>query len=332
MEGNLIENSDESNVEVVNVGDSNRSVSIKVYQDIYHQVTGRTEQIRKRHSELLLIDFSEVEQLHIKMTQLCDVHKIVASNLTVSIFHEKERKEQFTSFERFAAYNSNTTSPTVNLVLKYSFSIIPAGINKTQEYTITIKLTSRITLAHQMDEESPPFMRGRMLKYILESPAEITIDYVDYVIARGFLESFDEWVRGCKLTQRNKYLEKMQEHSHVVPQLFKFITISLIAYFALTEIPNYFSDGKSIEIWARFAVIYAAGTILLSSFASMIGTLIERAIDNYPLLSYLNFNKGDLKMIDNFKEEKKSVIYSFIWSSVLTLVLAIIATKLERLI
>ena len=92
--GELVEhpNSGDGNVEVIRVGDTGTSVSLKVYQDIYHQVTGRTEQIRKRYSDNLLVEFPEVEQLHIKVKQLCDVHKIVACNEVISVFHEKERK------------------------------------------------------------------------------------------------------------------------------------------------------------------------------------------------------------------------------------------------
>ena len=126
----IIEHSDTGNGNTVRVGEAYTPVSLKVYQDIYHQVTGRTEQIRKRYNENLLLEFSEIEQLHHKVLQLCDVHRIVARNETVSVFHEKERKEQFTSFERFRAYNANTSSPTVSVVLKYNFSIIPAGIER----------------------------------------------------------------------------------------------------------------------------------------------------------------------------------------------------------
>lgn len=95
--GELIEHSDngDGNIEVIRVGDAGSPVSLKVYQDVYHQVTGRTEQIRKRYSDHLLVEFSEIEQLHIKIQQLCDMHKIVACNEVISVFHEKERKEQF---------------------------------------------------------------------------------------------------------------------------------------------------------------------------------------------------------------------------------------------
>jgi len=119
--GAVIEHPDngDSNIEVIRVGDTESRVPLKVYQDIYHQVTGRTEQVRKRYSDNLLVEFAELEQLHFKIQQLCDVHKIIACNETISVFHEKERKEQFTSFERFRAYNANAASPTLSPCLTY---------------------------------------------------------------------------------------------------------------------------------------------------------------------------------------------------------------------
>jgi hypothetical protein len=126
---NIIEHSDNGNTSerVIRVGD-NTPISMKTYQDCYHQITGKTEQIKKRYQDDLLIDFSALEQLNNKIMQLCEVHNIIANNEVISVFHEKERKEQFTSFERFKIYNSNSVSPTVSAVIKYNFSIIPPNL------------------------------------------------------------------------------------------------------------------------------------------------------------------------------------------------------------
>ena len=51
----LIEHSDLGDERVLRVGQSQERVSIKVYQDIYHQITGRTEEIRKRYTDNILV-------------------------------------------------------------------------------------------------------------------------------------------------------------------------------------------------------------------------------------------------------------------------------------
>lgn len=330
--GEVIEHSDSGNVEILGSNDSRSSVSLKVYQDIYHQVTGRTEQIRKRYSENLLIEFSEVEQLHFKIKQLCDVHKIVACNEVISVFHEKERKEQFTSFERFRAYNANTSSPTVNLVLKYNFSIVPAGLQRPQEYALTIRLTSRVAMLQQIEEEAPPFLRGQLIGLVALNTAEVTVDYADYVIARGFLEAFDEWIKGCNQTPPLIWLNPMRRWSHFFPGLSKLLAGGLVSWFAFQSIPTYFAISTTPEVWARFAVVYAGGALMLVPLMGAVGRLFEEAVDSYPVMSYLKLNKGDGKLIDQFGGRKRSVILKLALSSIFTILLSIASSKLEKLL
>jgi len=332
MMSSIIEHLDEDNSQVVRVGERSTAVSLKVYQDVYHQVTGRTEQLRRRYSENLLLDFAGLEQLHYKISQLCDVHKIVASNEVISIFHDKERKEQFTSFERLRAYNASSASPTVNIVLKYNFSIIPADLREPQEYVVTVRLTSRVALAQQMQREAPPFMHARLFSLLNDNTAEITIDYADYVIARGFAEAFDEWIRSCRCTPKKPWLNILRRWSHIIPDCLRVFLVVGLAVLGLQVIPEYFGAGASTEDAARFSVIYLAGTIVLFGFMGIAGQIIENAIDSYPSLSYLNLNKGDELLIAEFEGKKRGVLWQFLRGSAVVIILGIIATKLEKLI
>lgn len=326
----VIEHSDVGNGSTLHVGNTNTAISAKTYQDIYHQITGRTEQIRKRYSENLLIELSELEQLHFKIMQLCDVHNIIANNETISVFHEKERKEQFTSFERFKAYNANTASPTVNIVFKYNFSIIPAGLYKPQEYIVTIRLSSRVAMIKQAEDEAPAFMRGRLLNFIGDNTAEITIEYADYVIARGFLEAFDEWVRGCKSVPKPKKLHALRRWSHLIPRFLRIVIVLFIGWFALQAVPMYFSISSKPEAWLRFLIIYSTASIILMALVGFAGDMIEEAIDTFPVLSYLKLNKGDANLIDEFQDRRTSVIIKFTLGAAFSIILGIISSKLEK--
>lgn len=327
----IIEHQDAGNGKVVHVGQTHTQVSLKVYQDIYHQVTGRTEQIRKRYSENILADFSDLEQLHHKVMQLCEVHEIVASNETISVFHDKERKELFTSFERFRAYNGNATSPTVNVVFKYNFSIIPAGLERPQEYVVTVRLTSRVAAIKQLEDEAPPFLRGRFLRYMSGSVAEVTVDYADYVVARGFLEAFDEWISGCKTTPKSLALERLRQYSHLVPYIAQLVVAFVIMIFALQAIPERFDTNATPTIVARFVVIFMGGSYILLSLVRASSELIEEAIDTYPVLSYLRLNKGDERLIKEALSAKTRTWCKLIIRSLFTILLAILSSQLEKL-
>lgn len=325
------ENNDCGDSNEVIVSDSNSRVSLKIYQDVYHQITGRTEQIRKRYSDNLMIEFSDIEQLHYKIQQLCDVHKIVASNETITVFHHRDRKEQFTSFVRFKAYNANATNHTVIVVIKYNFSIILSGIERPQEYTVSIKLKSRAAMIDQMLEEAPSFIRPHLAGLATDT-AEITIDYADYVIARGFLESFDEWVKGCKKTKTNGWLKFARKWSHLLPGFLSLIAGIGVSLLAFNSIPNFFHSNTSNDVLARFFVVYMSGAFVVINLMGSIGSVLEEAFDGYPIMSYLKLNKGDEVLINDFKSRKKSVVVKFIFSAISAIILGIISTKLERFI
>jgi hypothetical protein len=325
----IIEHNDAGNERVVRIGEAQSQVSLKVYQDIYHQVTGRTEQIRKRYTQSLLLGFAELEQLHHKVMQLCDVHRIVAKNEVVSVFHEKERKEQFTSFEKFSGYNANTSSPTVSVVFKYNFSIIPAELQRPQEYIITVRLTSGVALLSQMEADAPSFMRGRFFG-LGGGAAEITIEYADYVIARGFLEAFDEWVSGCKATPKSSTLTFLRKHSHNIPTFAQLLVAAVVILFAIQAIPIYFSPQTTPATWARFLIIFSGGAYILITLVHLTASFIEYAIDTFPELSYLNLNKGDEKLIEQAKQKKPRAYFRLILGSIGTIVLGIVSAKLEK--
>jgi hypothetical protein len=332
----LVEHSDKGNgertVEAVRVGDGHSTVSLKTYQDIYHQVTGRTEQIRKRYSENLLIELGEIEQLNYKIRQLCDVHQVVAANDTVTVFHEKERKEQFTSFERFRAYNTNSASPTVSLVLRYNFSITPAGNSRPQEYVVNVRLVSKVAALRQIQDEAPPFIQGRLFGFMAGPAVEVTVDYADYVIARGFLEAADEWVKGCKTTPPSAALRLLQRHSHHIPELGQVGAAVMVSYFAYQAVPGIVADGGTAATWANFAIIFIGGSYVAIRLGRKFAELIEIAIDTFPELSYIKLNRGDEKIIESARNSKPLAWLRLIGGIVGSIAVSILSSKLEKLI
>lgn len=327
----IIEHKDDG-IPSVQVGDGQQAsnISLKVYQDVYHQVTGRTEQIRKGYDDNLLIDSEEINQLHHKIMQLCDIHNIVARNETISIFHAKERKEQFTSYERFCAYNANTASHTVNIVLKYNFSIMLSGLQRPQEYTITIRLSSRVALISQLREEAPPFIPGHVFGMMTGNVAEIRVEYADYVVARGFIEAFDEWVNGCKSNPPRKLMKHLKRFSFVIPKLAGPLVVTSALLFSLNTLDSLQFNAADPSLLVRFITVYIAGLYLLVTLANFTGKLIENSIDRHTEVSYINLNKGDRKLVGEFEKRKKWLLLEFLGGCALTIILGIASSKLAN--
>lgn len=307
--------------------------SLKIYQEIYQHITGRSEKITQSCSDNLVIDLDEVKSIHNKINQLCNVHRVVSRNEHVTVFHTKERKEQFTAFHQFELYSSATTSPTTIVILKYNFAILPSGSRTPNNYIITVKLTSKIAMQQQMEDEAPPFIRGRLITFMVSDAAEISVEYADYVVARGFIEAFNEWTNGCqRSTTGNSVPQYLQLISHHIPITLKCIFAIIILAIAYFGVGDYLKIETPYETKAQFFILFFSCFFVIPEAARILGSRIERAIDNYVPPSYLLLNKGDERLLNQYNRRNKKNIRSAIIYAVTTIVLGIIASRIDKLL
>lgn len=324
---------DNDNPNGIQASNHDREFSLRVYQQVYHQVTGRTEKASQTSHESILVDFEEIHQLHHKICQLYDVYDVVAKNEVITLLHDRERKEQFTSFDRFKIYNSSTTSPTLNVIMKYNFSIMTPGSEHPQQYTVTVRLNSRIAMQKRIEEEAPPFMRGRIIGFVAENTAEISVEYSDYVVARSFMDAFNEWIKGCKKsTASNKLVSAMRSYSHFSPYILKLFFSIIISYFALTSADLTLNNESPPNVWARFIIIYFSGFYIITACAGFLGRVIEGALDSHLCLSYLKLNKGDERLIDEYNGKNRGNLMKMAFTCMITVLLGVLSSKLANLI
>lgn len=314
----------------VKVGEATneKQVSLDLYQQMYRQITGRPEQIRRRYSDNLLISFSEIDQLNYKINQLHTVHNVVAQNTVVTVFHERDRKEQFTTFEQFSTYNSTAPSATTQVVLRYNFSILPPQEVRPKEYSVTIRLTSRVAALHDIEKDTPSFVGGAFVGAITEFVADIQVEYSDYVVARGFMEAFDEWVSSCNKLPDKPLAKFLQKRSHLFAPFFRTLAAVLLVVFGVHEIGLQFGTNASTVSVLRFLVLYFGGFFIIVSLVHGAGKIMEDAIDRYVILSYLKLNSGDEKLISDFQNRNKRVFGKLAFGVITTLALQVLASYL----
>lgn len=306
-------------------------LQIKMYQEAYHHITGKTEKISFKSSADLLIDFDELTQIHHKISQMCDVHKIVAQSESITIFHAKERKEQFTSFERFKIYNKGNASPTLNIMMVYNFSIMTSTSSMPQQYKVSIRLNSRLAMMKQMKEEAPPFMRSRLFGFMYGSTADVSVEYADYVVARGFIEAVQEWVDGCKKSKsRLKALQRLQGFSYLFPGIISFANGIIITYFFIKKAPVVLNDNSPYLDVLQYGILFFASFMLTSKIATFLGGSLESAIDSYTPTSYLLINKGDERIIEDYKAEKTSNVLHVFFSVLSTIFLGVVSSLIAN--
>lgn len=310
-------------------GSEGTAVSLKVYQDIYNQITGKSEESSKKYNDPILLCKSDIEELHYKIEQLFDVHKIIAKNVLFVIHYEQKRKDQFSSFEKFQSFSQQSTESVKGVVINYNFSLRLPGTSRPQEYSVRIRFQSRLAMLKELREDAPSFMHGPLINMLTSETAEIRVEYVDYVVARGFLEAFREWINGVEKCNENKLVKHVQAYSHFLPPIGKVSIALLYGYFIYSSIDVVFANTVDLAIFAKFSSVAAVSFYLSIILSNVLFSSMERSIDSYSGISWIKLTKGDENLIKAESGKQKKNIAIFVLNSVLTVILGVFSGQIS---
>lgn len=292
--------------DVAVVGESSREtqVSLQTLQSIYNDLTGKTEQVGKSYNKSFQIEFSDLEQLHLKISQACEQYNIVATNMTATVFYLDDTRDQFSSFDRFKLHNAGSTSQVESVLLRYHLLVVLPKTRATQAYTISIRIASRMTISKKMQKEFYGAVPA-IFKMMGNRVAVVDIEYVDYMLARNFLNIVDGWFNGLKTAATVPFVNWMQARSHHFPRYFGFFATMAVSLLLIFMLPNFVAPDANFERFGYFfglslVIVYCANFISRQG-----GSFAENALDRYSELSYLKLTKGDERAIEEAKGENK---------------------------
>jgi hypothetical protein len=306
----LINSENGSSGDVAVIGETSQSVvSLQTLQGIYNELTGKSEAVSKSYNKPIQIDFANIEQLDRKITQVCEQYNIVSSNCSATIFYVDDTREQFSSFDRFRLHNTGSASPVESVLLKYNFLVLLPKTKKPQPYTVSIRLASRVAIVKKMlsDFYGPPPQIFRLMGNRI---AVVEIEYIDYLVARNFLNLIDEWFKVLPTAKESKIFRFLQSNSHQIPKIARFCTAMIVGFIILKLLPKYVSselvDLLSFGSFLGYSllVVYAATTL-----AGWAAQFIESSVDSYTELSYLKLTNGDeIEIVDATSNNRDSII------------------------
>lgn len=308
-----------------------RSVSMQLIQDIYNEFTGKTEEISQGYSKSFQVTLIDIEQLNAKINQVQEQYNICSKNCSVTIYYLSDTRERFSSFERFKLYDASRLSPVESVLLQYNFLIKLPNINRLQSYTISIRLASRIATIKKMKEEIPEGIPLRAL-YIGRT-ANVSINYVDYLVARNFQDTVKGWIDGLEEHKFPKWFKLLQRKSYYIPIVTKYSISGLVFGLILKYLPTFLPVGTiDLNHLAKFQLLAFMALFVSFRLAAWLGTISESAVDNFLELSYLRLNKGDEKEIKMAQDNNKAFTIRAIAGIIGTLVLGILASLIANYI
>ena len=215
------------------------------------------------------------------------------------MYHANGSKEVFSSFSRFLLYNKGNTSPVENIAIEYNILIVPHGSDRAVQYRIRVNLLSKAGLR----SKRPDMFIGpvNLLKMLGQPTGQVSIEYVDYAAARHFMTQIMEWYEALNFNTESKFLNWLQDVSHmfraIVPVSFSTVALISGGHYLSTS----YTDMSSSDVVSRLSFL-AACAIFVWFIGILVGRSIERAVDRIQPISSVSLNKGDEKVLREWKK------------------------------
>lgn len=272
---------------------SGQLVSMKTVQQIYAEITGRTETLERSYKQNHCIGFDDLCQLDTKINQLQEQYNIVSKNCSVTLFHLDDQKQTFSSIERFKLFDRTTLSPVENIRIEYNFLIVLPQMRKPQSYKIEINVHSRAARIKRANSDTG--MRNMMF-YEFFSPitAHVEIEYIDYTVARNFQSAVDGWFNSLPSLESGWLLSQIQRLTSYFVLVFR---MALVTLYLITCYEHFKTALASIDPNQSASYIAATvtfgGTVLMFILSGKLGLVAANAVKRVQSKSYLNLTRGD---------------------------------------
>lgn len=259
-------------------------------QAIYHAITGKTENITQTLTGNVLINLSDFDQLHNVVCDQASIYtKVVSPTVTVVIKDEKSRAITYSSWEKFKLLNLSSGDVTSEVILRFEFLFNMPETDQPQRCIVDINLDSALPVIKGQDEAAS--IGGAMGFFFSMArewrTVEISIEFVDYVVAKSFVRTIEEWFSKLKRTPVQKLnsllLLFLRALRAMLGQSGRLGAASFLAgaWLALGDMPLTSSailggGALLLAIWSFVNVVsgYVAGVVLNRVFRNLIPTMI----------------------------------------------------------
>jgi hypothetical protein len=314
-----------------------RTMPRSALQAIYHAVTGKTENLSKNLRGNVIIKYHDFEQLHRRIVQQIEHYSLIADpTVTIVVKDINSENLQYSSWERFSDFQINSSTITSEVSIKYEFLLQLPGTPAPQRFIISVGLDSGLPVVHdKASRDSHRPYAGFFMFLARDFPTiEISVDFVDFLIAKIFTGVVEEWFNGLeKIINPTTSLYLMARTDILTSAIFQMARVGfglfLASYIYFTHgigDPKHFVYGLSIGIilWSILAVL-----------STYINKIALRKIFGSICPSVIIFTEGDTRAFSAIKERAKSagnIVLKIVCASIGTVLLNILSSYLFALL
>lgn len=281
-----------------------RADYVDAFHKIYEKVNEINKETSKQYTSNILVEFPDLKELHDKIIQSINSYRPKSWTVKINLEQTEGESHTFKDFDSFMSHNTTSPYPTQDIYFQYKFIIYDDMLDKFESYKVGCRVSSKLANIDQLKSSAPEGVAEFLLSFP-SNTAGITVEYHDYVKARTFLATFDEWVKGCREAPKNKIANIAKKYSKRIVPIGNLIMIILLGFFTVKSIPESISD---INFVLKFIIAYASLFLTVKMVTKSLLQIIKSSIDKYITISYIKMNKGDAKLIDDYTRNNK---YSF---------------------
>jgi len=308
---NVIEPEEQGSGNLAIIGEETSSqskISLQVLQNIYHEITGKSEDVSKSYEDPFQISQEDLIQLNHRIMQSCEQYNIKAANCSVKIYYLNDTTETFSSFERFQAFNAGNSSAIESILLTYNFMILLPKIDKPQCYSLSVRIASPIAVESQF-HSAMPFNLPKVLKIMGKRTAVVNVKYIDYAVARNLITTIDHWFQSVPKAEISKPWAFITRRSHFLPPVARYIVGIAVATLIFLSIENFINESATLTQYAKFSLCSLVGLFAAYRLAHHLGSSAEDSLDKWSPLAYLSLTAGDKKLIAQAERNNKGSIF-----------------------
>lgn len=270
-------------------------VSMKVFQSIYNDITGKTEKLEKSFERAFQARMADFEQLHHKLSQACEQYDVKAFNVGVTVYHVNDTSETFSSFERFSLYNQSNTNAVESVVFTYNLLILLPKLGKPQSYELTIRVISGVAEKTTTTSFRIPIL---VLKLAADVGGSYSIKYVDYLVARNLATAVEGWFDALTTYEPPKWLQFVRKWSEYITPLTEY-SIALFVLFLTLRVVGARLSGASDDLLHMAQLLLISASVLFISyrFGRYVGQKLYHTIYSIRDVGFVALNRGDEKAI-----------------------------------
>lgn len=244
--------------------------SLSLAQAIYHHTTTKTERIREVFRDAYTVNESDITNLCHILKQTAQRHHEGEWSCVIDHSIYRKSRTRFSSLERFKVADKSQNSPTGEIVVTYDFlsknPFAPHGSElKPERYKVVVQVSQEPYLSLLDEDDARPGFITRLSSF---PSITISVEYVDYTVARAIIGCAREWVNGLTTTKRSKLAKFLSRNEISIHQLIPSILSGSILIGAGGLIQH--SSGNTLPLIFQFfalsVIFYGLGAPIAETF------------------------------------------------------------------